>query len=193
MFEGNVSEGQSQKAILEDVEGVVSEQSLEALIQWLYMGQVNFDTKDTEDPGRQMSAIIESVRLADMCAVTGMESQMAERLGAIMLANAPAACRLGLLAVVPVDAYTHALSTDHIFSVECLPQGHPVRRVLAKNSAPGFLRSRKHKLASVMYDCPKFATDLLEEVGQALEPLKAVRGRLCFWDSITKQWREFNN
>ncbi|CEJ60720.1 hypothetical protein PMG11_09283 [Penicillium brasilianum] len=193
MFEGNFSEGQSQVAILEDVEGVVSEQSLEALIQWLYMGQVNFDPKDALDPGRQTSAIIEFVRLADMCAVTGMESQMTQRLEAILLANAAPVPWSKDYSGVPVDAYTQALSTDHIFSVECLPQGHPVRRVLAKNSVPGFLRSRKHKFASVMRDCPKFATDLLEEVGQALERLKAIKGHPCFWDSIKPQWCEFNH
>ncbi|OOQ83124.1 hypothetical protein PEBR_36593 [Penicillium brasilianum] len=129
MFEGNFSEGQSQVAILEDVEGVV-----------------NFDPKDALDPGRQISAIIEFVRLADMCAVTGMESQITQRLEAILLANAPPVPWSKDYSGVPVDAYTQALSTDHIFSVECLPQGHPVRRVLAKNSVPGFLRSRKHNL-----------------------------------------------
>ncbi|KAJ5742365.1 uncharacterized protein N7511_011551, partial [Penicillium nucicola] len=47
---------QQQTATLSKVEGIVSRQSVEALIQWLYLRMVIFDV---EDPGDQISAAIE--------------------------------------------------------------------------------------------------------------------------------------
>lgn len=75
MFEGEFSEGQQQTATLEELEGVVSVRSLEALLQWLYLRKVKFNL---EDPGDQLSAAIEFARLADMRNITGMESQPAQ-------------------------------------------------------------------------------------------------------------------
>ncbi|KAL4860661.1 hypothetical protein BDV12DRAFT_94060 [Aspergillus spectabilis] len=83
MFEGNFAEAK-QVATLEEVEGVVSVRSLEALIQWLYLRRIQFDCEGPED---QISATIELVRLADMCNITGMESQMAQYIKAILVAN----------------------------------------------------------------------------------------------------------
>lgn len=84
MFDGEFSEGQEQTATLEEIEGVVSARSLEALLQWLYLRRVRFDLKETED---QISAAIELVRLSDMCNITGVESHMAQYIKDILIAN----------------------------------------------------------------------------------------------------------
>ncbi|KAJ5611231.1 hypothetical protein N7510_007950 [Penicillium lagena] len=84
MFEGKFQEGEQQTAILEEVKDVVSVQSFEALLQWLYLGRVKFGVKD---PDLQISAIIEFASLADMCSISGMESQMAQRIKEILCAN----------------------------------------------------------------------------------------------------------
>lgn len=60
------------------------------------------------------------------------------------------------------------VSTELIYSAECLPKGHPVRRVLSKASVSGFLRSKASKLAPAGHGYSKFSTDLLTEVGWAL-------------------------
>lgn len=43
MFEGSFRESQEQMATLQEIEGVVSVQSVEALIQWLYRRTIKFD------------------------------------------------------------------------------------------------------------------------------------------------------
>ena len=63
MFNGEFSESKDQAAILEDIEQVESERSLEALIQWLYIGKVKYDLNYNADPTEHISAIIEFVRL----------------------------------------------------------------------------------------------------------------------------------
>ena len=56
MLEGPLLDTQQNVILLQKVEGVVSEQSVEALIQWLYCRVVIFDVND---PGDQISAAIE--------------------------------------------------------------------------------------------------------------------------------------
>lgn len=189
MFNGPFFEGQSQTAVLEDIEGVVSAQSLEALIQWLYMGQVKFHMKDLEDPRQQISAVIEFVRLADMCGVTGMETPMAEQIEKTLLANPASKVDWEPTA----DSNTHCVLAEHISSAEYLSMGHPVRRVLAKATIDGFLRSRKHKFAPETRSCPKFASDLLHEVEKVLETLQYMNDRVSFRDPLTQDWLEFND
>jgi hypothetical protein len=75
MFEGNFAEGEQQVATLKEMEGVVSVHSFEALIQWLYLRRLQFDC---QGPENQISASIELARLADMCNITGIESQMVQ-------------------------------------------------------------------------------------------------------------------
>ncbi|KAJ5368636.1 uncharacterized protein N7496_008396 [Penicillium cataractarum] len=186
MFNGPFSEGQTQTAVLEDIEGVVSEQSLEALIQWLYMGQVKFHMTYPEDHGLQISAAIEFARFADMCGVTGLETAMAEQMEKIILTNKGEwdCC---------VDSNIECLSAEHISSAEYLITGHLVRRVLAKATVDGFLRCRNHKFASETLSCPRFSTDLLHEVGKVLEGLQDVDGSVRFRDPLTGDWFKFND
>lgn len=52
MFEGNFAEGTQDLAILEDLEGVVSVRSFEALIQWLYLRKINSIPKNQKIESR---------------------------------------------------------------------------------------------------------------------------------------------
>jgi hypothetical protein len=77
-----------------------------------------------------ISATIEFVRLADMCGVTGMESLMAERIKAIIIASvAPSSNKF--TKTRELDTNTHCLTSWHITSAANLPGGHPVRSTLA--------------------------------------------------------------
>lgn len=183
-------EGLSQIVTLEEMKGVITERSLEALIQWIYTGKIKFNAEDVKSPTRHISAILEFVRLADMRAMTGMESQMVQTIEDIVRSN------LAGLKIFPSDisANTYFIATEHILSAELLPTVHPVRRVLARASVDGYLRSREtFKFAPQLKTCLKFAADLLAEVGQALDKTKFIQGRLCFQDPITKDWVIFND
>ncbi|CAI7572607.1 unnamed protein product [Penicillium bialowiezense] len=69
MFNGRFHESETQKAILEAIDGVVSERSLERLVLWLHTGLVELDTSD---PTHRISSIIELARFFDMPRRTDM-------------------------------------------------------------------------------------------------------------------------
>jgi hypothetical protein len=69
---------------VEEIDGVVSTQSFQMLVQWVCLGRVVFGGSAPEEA---ITTAIEFTRLADMCGVTGMESLIAEHIKAIILAN----------------------------------------------------------------------------------------------------------
>jgi hypothetical protein len=109
MFGGNFAEGEQQLAKLSEMEGVKPVRGFEALIQWLYIRRIHFDSKG---PGDQVSAAIELVRLADLCNITGMESEMAQHIKDILVANPDPGSKGSL--VRRVDTNTYCLT--HYFS-----------------------------------------------------------------------------
>ncbi|CAG7972785.1 unnamed protein product [Penicillium salamii] len=162
MFKGNFPEKEQQSVTMESVEGVVSVQSFEALMQWFYMHKIHFDSKI---PGDQISAVIELIRLADMCNITGMDTEMAQYIKDILVANPdPRNSRTYHIA----DSNTHCLTSQHIISATFLPQGHPVRRILAAASVEGYLRTGNYKFRKETHEHPAFGADLLHEVRLAL-------------------------
>lgn len=162
MLEGNFAEKEQQSVTMESVEGVVSVQSFEALMQWFYMHKIHFDSKI---PGDQISAVIELIRLAYMCNITGMDTEMAQYIKDILVANPdPRNSRTYHIA----DSNTHCLTSQHIISATLLPQGHPVRRVLAAASVEGYLRTGNYKFRKETHEHPAFGADLLHEVRLAL-------------------------
>jgi hypothetical protein len=81
------------------------------------------------------------VRIADMCSVTGIESMTAERIKAIIIANP--APKTGEVIYSPpgpsVLINTYCLTSEHITSAANLPDGHPVRYILAAAAVEGYL------------------------------------------------------
>ncbi|KAJ5902884.1 hypothetical protein N7495_003412 [Penicillium taxi] len=177
MFEGNFVEREQQVASLEEVEGVVSVRSFEALIQWLYMCRVQFDSEDPED---QISTIIELVRFADMCNITGMESQMAQYIKDILVASPKDEnlCR-------HIDTNTYYLTRQHIIWATFLPPGHLVRRTLAAASVEGYLRGEDYKFEQETHEYPSFGADLLQEVRSILDGLNVIYGEVTLEDPIS--------
>ncbi|KAL2861064.1 BTB/POZ domain-containing protein [Aspergillus lucknowensis] len=149
MFEGEYKEGQQQIAVLGDIEGVVSVQSFEAFLQWLYLRKIKFEITE---PEQQISAMIELARFADMCIVTEMEARIARQLKKLLLAN-------------PNPQSTESGATF-------LPQWHAVRRILAAATVEGYLRCEHHRFVQEAREYLTYAVDLLEEVGLALKGLK---------------------
>ncbi|KAJ5977041.1 hypothetical protein N7501_000383 [Penicillium viridicatum] len=127
MFEGSFREAQEQAVDLELMEGVISKRSLGALFQWLYLRIVKFNIKDLRE---HISATIELARLADKYRITGIESQTAEYIQEIILANpdleneADPEDKLGY-------NQTFLLRSEHIISGTLLYCGHPLSDELA--------------------------------------------------------------
>lgn len=163
MFESEFTEGQIQAVDMKELHGVVSSQSITALIQWLYHRRVRFNT---EHPEEQITTAIELSRLADMCDVQGVGANMAEFIKDVLLIANPKP--------YPSrneynDLNTHSITEEHIDSATFLPQGHPMRCILAAASVEGFFKSKKYKPAEQARKQPTFGADLLE----------AARGTLC--------------
>jgi hypothetical protein len=144
------------------MDGVVSNRGFELLVQWLYLGRVIFG-KST--PKETITAAIEFVRFADMCGVTGMETLMAERIEAIIIANPDSNLR-------KPDTNTHYLTSEHIISVASLPKEHPVRSLLAAAAVEGYLRDDNHKFLKEIQEVPNFSADLLKAVKATLKSVR---------------------
>ncbi|KAJ6116148.1 hypothetical protein N7523_005584 [Penicillium sp. IBT 18751x] len=185
IFEQQTSKSPKTTATLEKTEGIVSVQSLEALLQWLYLRMVKFDV---ELPGDQISAAIELARLAEMCNVGGLEVQMARYIRKTIIANQNSELVRFLR---HADTNTCCLTSQHIASASFLPQNHLVRRVLAEASVEGFLRDQNHKFALETQKYPSFGADLLKEVSISLNGLKSA-SKVAFKDPISGSWVGIN-
>lgn len=183
MFQGEFLESKGQTATLEEMEGVVSERSLEALVQWVYTRVVKFDIRD---PVEHISAAMEFVRFADKYNVVGLEDSMAHYIKAIIIANPHQVFD-------HINTNTHILTDNHMISAAVLHRDHPVRRLLAKASVAGFLQSENYKFGLLLEQCPSFAIDLLDEVRDALDFLRP-RGKpkSKFKDPISGRWIPLN-
>jgi BTB/POZ domain len=174
-FQGSFQEGKEQSTTLNEVDGVVSQQSFELLVQWLYLGRVLLGNLT---PKHAIAAVIEFVRIADMCGVTGMESIMAEQIKAIILANpAPSGSNL--------DSNTYCIDSSHIISAASLPDGHTVRKVLAAAVAGAFFEDGNHKFKKEVKEVANFASDLLEAVRDILKSYRAQRPSACVTDPLS--------
>ncbi|KAJ5938205.1 hypothetical protein N7454_004547 [Penicillium verhagenii] len=165
MFEGKFKEGVQQTAILEEVKGIVSVQSLEALLQWLYLGKIKFDL---DEPAHHIAATIELARFADMCNISALENQIGQYLKDFLAAN-------------PCHEYygdqdyaveTYFLTSRHIILATFLPEGHSIRRILAAATLIGYLLVENFEFAEEAREYPNYGFDLLQEVGLALKGMR---------------------
>ncbi|KAK1146182.1 hypothetical protein N8T08_003272 [Aspergillus melleus] len=177
MFTGDFKEGQEQIAVLEEVEGIVSAQSLGVLLQWIYIRRVKFNVEEPED---QISAAIELARFADMCTVTSLDSEIARQIKEILKDHwVPERAR------EYNNRNTYFLTTEHVRSAIFLPKGHAVRQVLAAASVVGYLRDENHKFKEEVQVYPLFGADVLEQVRKALNTLNVTHHEATFKDPIS--------
>lgn len=163
MFNGKFLERQTQVAVLEKIEGAVSEASLAALLQWIYTKRINLTVTDSNpisESASFISAALEFARFADMCGVTGMESEMAHAVER-SIKNYRVDHAIGVRDKKPI-------TDEHMTSSEHLPPGHPMRRALAKVFVAGFICSESSTAAHRMKFFPNLAADVLQEMVEAL-------------------------
>ena len=144
-FEGNFKEGRDQSTILDEVDGVVTTRSFQMLLQWLYIGRVVFDELSSEEA---ITAILEFVRLADMCGISGMESLMATHITRLILADDIHRAR------EHSDARTWCFKHQHITSAAALPKGHLVRNRLAAAAVKGYFHFQDSRFVGKAEEYP---------------------------------------
>lgn len=122
MFSGEFSEAKTQSANIKEIEDVLSVQSFEALLQWIHTGQTILSSK-SGSPGDVVYAIVELVRLADMCEVGEIEVPAVKFLQNDL-----------------TNYQWKGIMRSRAFgSASYLPSGHPVRSIIGKLAAQEFL------------------------------------------------------
>ncbi|TVY26289.1 hypothetical protein LHYA1_G005796 [Lachnellula hyalina] len=165
MFEGPFKEGKD----------------FEVLVQWICLGRVVFRECA---PDIDITTAIEFARLADMCCITGIESMMAEHIKAVILTN-PAPEDRQYEGWRAPDTHAHCLTSEHIISAVALPEGHPVRAILAAATVEGYLGQRMYKFEKEASSVPEFAFDLLKALRTTTE---TIRGKpTTFEDPISQE------
>jgi hypothetical protein len=143
----------------------------------MYLGQINWGDMDVAD---MISAVIEFVRIADMCGVTGMANSMAEHIRTTILSESPPYA-------YQFDSNTYLIEPRHIVSAAQLPDGHPVRRILATATVRGYFREDKHKFFKEAKEIPNFASDLLEAVKETLKTILPGDYKASLTDPFSKK------
>ena len=169
MFEGNFKEADGNSATLKEIDGVLSTQSFEMLVQWVCLGRIEYgDTSPTD----ALTLSIEFARLTDMYMITGANHLMAERMKTIILADAK------------LHKYDHdyggvfgtnvlCVKTHHIVSAASLPRGHPVREVLAMAMVEGFFTMQDERPFEETEEIPGFAADLLSAIKSTSKTIRS--------------------
>ncbi|KAE8397155.1 hypothetical protein BDV37DRAFT_266429 [Aspergillus pseudonomiae] len=163
MFKGNFKEGEDQSAVLEEVEGVVSNRSFQLLLQWLYLGRVILGK---ESPAEWISAMIELARLADMLSIDNMESPITEYIQSTILANPPPNNNICFR---DPNTNVHHITPGNVDAASHLPKEHSVRMLLVKAAIDAYLHCDDFKFSEELRNVPDFAADILGELKIALQ------------------------
>jgi hypothetical protein len=144
MFEeGKFKEGEDQSCTLEPIDDgdeVVTNQSFEILVQWLYLGKAVFPLK----PEDEITLTLNVIRLADMVEVTGMKTDISEYIKTVILKN-PAPSDQEWSGWRHTDSNMVCILSQHLRSAWKIPDGHPVRKLFAAAAVEGYLRCEKPK------------------------------------------------
>lgn len=182
MFETSFKESKEQSAVLEPIDGVLTKQSFEMLVQWLHQGRVTFPPLKPEE---QITLALEFVRLSDMCEVTGMDAVIAGHIKNIILESPSQSAIMESSRTYQgrdktwsgrhPDTNTAYLSSQHLLAASELPEDHAVRQLFAIAAVEGYFRSDKPKFREEMREIPSFAVDLLTAVKPAFRSIEVSR------------------
>lgn len=177
MLSGNFKEAEDQSAELNEIAGVVSNRSFELVLQLLYIGQVN---RGAESPPSWISSMIEFARLADMLGISNVGSCAANSIRKAISANPPKSSF--------AKHYTkniHLITSVHVEEANHLPQGHPVRKLLAQAVVDAFLSEDTFKFSHQLQTLPFFAADVINEVKAAISSSFIKNGRSYYKDPFS--------
>jgi hypothetical protein len=90
------------------------------------------------------------------------------------------------------DTNTYCITSQHIASAAFLPEGHPVRTILATAAVEGYLRHDNHKFREEAQNIPNFSVDLLKAVKTTLKGLIYKDYAIKFEDPISGETLPLN-
>jgi hypothetical protein len=85
------------------------------------------------------------------------------------------------------DTNTLNLTSEHIASAVALPEGHPVRTMLAMAAVEGYLRQPDSQFENDTSRFPEFAADLLKAVRATITSLDAKHEDITFEEPISRE------
>ncbi|CAI7608913.1 unnamed protein product [Penicillium viridicatum] len=179
MFQGSLRESEEHTATIQEIPGVLSIESFEALLQWIYHRTVRFDIAFEESC---IEAAVELAKLAEMYRITRIEAPIAQYIKDIYATSGHLngePCRH----IMP-DSEDMALGTG-------LREGHPVRRVMAQAFVLWYLHMPEDEREPddlAVQEFPKFGADLLFELREMLDTLSS-RHSATVRDPITGRLR----
>jgi len=171
-FWGNFKEGIDQSTTLEEEDGVVTTQSFQMLLQWLYTGTIGMGELSSSEA---ITAIMEFVRLADMCDISGVESPMAGLITSLILSDD----------FELSDASPWCLEVQHVASAAALPKGHLVRKTLAEAAVKGYLYFQDSRFVDVAEEFPDFSVDVLVAMKDAFKSFTLRKNRVSCKDPVS--------
>ncbi|KAJ5977040.1 hypothetical protein N7501_000382 [Penicillium viridicatum] len=179
MFQGSFRESQEHTATLQEIPGVLSIQSFEALLQWIYNRTVQFDETFEESC---IKAAVELAKLAEMYRISRIEAPITQYIKDIYSTSGHLNGKL-CRSVLPDDE-------DMVLGTG-LREAHPVRRVMAQAFVLWYLHIPEDERDAgdlATQECPKFGADLLFELREMLDTLSP-RHRFTVKDPITGRKR----
>jgi hypothetical protein len=116
------------------MDDVVSIQGFEMLIQWLYIGQIRFESpiliRSIVEKQKAITSIVEFLRIADMVGVTGMEFNTAYQISCFITSILPDDLTNGALG----DGINPLVTPHHTRAALLLPDHHPVRELVVNEA-----------------------------------------------------------
>jgi hypothetical protein len=146
------------------------------LLQWLYIGRVVFDELSSEEA---ITAILEFVRLTDMCGVRDMESMMATHITRLILADDTSRAR------EHSDPQTWCFKLQHMTSAAALPKGHIVRNRLAAAAVKAYFHFQDSRFVDKAEEYPDFSVDILIAMKATFRSLTSCKRSVTFEDPLS--------
>lgn len=116
-----------RKAQLEDMDGVVSERSLEMLLKWICRQRIVIVSETIPE---KISEALELLRIADMCDVHGLEQALTDFVEDILRK----AC---------ISEREDMILPKHVLSSGLLPTAHPFSLMMAKSLATIYIADKE--------------------------------------------------
>jgi len=141
--------------VLPENPGVITNQSVQLLVQWMYFGTIELDEVSNSEA---ITAIVEFANLAEHYGIGGLEVLLANKVRSLLKPN-PDECPA---TNGDAEVNTRFLTSEHIKAASHLAVGHPLRVLFAEAAVRGFIQIENHKFRRETEEIPSFANDLLK-------------------------------
>lgn len=150
------------------MDGVVT---LEAFKCSIYTGRVVLGELSSSEA---ITAIMEFVRLADMCGISGVEYSTEKHITKLILENSLN------IAHKRCNAETWCFQVQHVASAAALTRGHLVRNTLAAAAAKGYVHFKDKRFVDKAEEYPDFSVDVFVAMKAASRALPFIISATLF-------------